>query len=243
MITSVLSAKGGVGKTTIATNVALALHRLGTETVLVDGDFRNPNVGLHLGSYDASPGLQDIIQGRAAVMESLRIHSSGMKYIPAKLSMSYAGLKAYGLGKMLRESGADILMDSAPGINDDVLSVIDASDSVIVVTVPEIPSIADALRSIEISRRMGKDVLGVVINRATKHHRIKPSEIEAVTGATVLGTVPEDSKITKSLLEKRTVLEAYPHSPASVALERIAARLAGKSYREPRFLFLRRLVG
>jgi len=241
MITAVLSAKGGVGKTTVATNLALAMHMFGNETVLVDGDFRNPNVSLHLGTYDATPGLQDVIQGRAGVMESLSIHSSGMKFIPAKLSMSYMGLKAHGLGKILRESGADMIIDSAPGINDDVMSILDASDSVVVVTTPEIPSIADALRSVELARRAGKNILGIVVNRTTKYHRIKPSEIEAVTGAQVIGIIPEDLKVMKSLLAKRPVIEAYPNSSAAVALSKVAARLSGKAYKEPRFLGIRRL--
>lgn len=241
MITAILSAKGGVGKTTISTNIALALHKMGHDTVLVDGDYRNPNVCLHLGKFDSATGVQDIIQGRSGVMESLYIHETGMKYIPAKLSMSYMSLRAGGLGRILRESGADMILDSAPGLNDDVLAIIEASDRVIVVTTPEIPSIADAMRTIEVCRRMGKEVGGIVINRESKHHKIKPSEIEAITGLQVIGVVPEDKRVAKSLRQKKTVIEMYPHSKASEAVMKIASHISGRGYKKKRFSGIKRI--
>lgn len=241
MITAVLSAKGGVGKTTVSTNLALALHKMGKDTVLVDGDYRNPNVCLHLGKFESSTGIQDIIQGKAGVMESLYIHESGMKYIPAKLSMSYMGLKADGLNKILREAETDMILDSAPGINDDVMAVIETSDKVIIVTTPEIPSLADAMRTIEVCKKMGKEIQGIVVNRLSKHHKIRPSEIEAVTGIPVIGVVPEDKRVTKSLREKRLVIEAYPHAKASVALMNMAAHISGNKYEEKRLAKVKRI--
>jgi len=241
MITGVLSAKGGVGKTTLSTNLALALHKMGQDTVLVDGDYRNPNVCLHLGKFDSDTCVQDIIQGNAGVIESLYIHKSGMKYIPAKLSMSFMRLNADGLGRILRDAGTDMILDSAPGINDDVLAIMNAIDRAIIITTPDIPSIADAMRTIEVCRRLNKEIEGIVVNRMSRHHKIKPSEIEAVTGVKVLGVVPEDKSVVKSLREKRLVIEAYPHSNATEALMNIAAHISGKQYKGKRLAKIKRV--
>jgi septum site-determining protein MinD len=242
-ITAVISAKGGVGKTTITANLGLALHQSGRETILVDGDFKNPNLALHLGILEYSYNFQDVLERGGNILEALHIHKTGLRIIPSSLSLKHTEIVIKKFRELFQNIKGHILVDSPPGLGEDVISLMKASDDVIIVTTPEIPAITDALKSIEIARNMEKKIRGIIVNRTgRKKYEIRPEEIAAVSGLQILGVVPEDENVLKSVMHKTPILEFNPYSNASIAIRKIASEMTGEEYQKPRFLRLKRLI-
>src|SRR3989344_2681058 len=96
------------------------------------------------------------------------LHKTGMKVIPASLKFEdFDSLSMSNLRRHLLSSSSDIvLVDSAPGINHESLSVLKASDEVIVITNPNMASVSSALKTIRLAQHHGKIITGVLVNRA-----------------------------------------------------------------------------
>ena len=84
----IVSAKGGVGKTITTLNLASALMQFSRDVVSVDGDVKLSGLSLQLGMYYFPVTLNDILEGERSILESLYIHTTGLRIIPASLGMS-----------------------------------------------------------------------------------------------------------------------------------------------------------
>ncbi len=242
-IIAVVSGKGGVGKTTFVSNVGAALTEMEKDAIVVDTDLTTSNLGLQLGFYQFPLGLQDVLEGNIGISNAIYTHPSGLKVIPASISLNYLNKvpNPYRLKSVLSELRGTVLVDSPPGLRDDALLVLRSSDEIIVVTNPEIPAVTDALKVIKVSREIGKEPLGIVLNRVKHMYELKQDEIESMCDCPVIGVIPEDHNVKKSLFEKTPVVTYRPYSPASIAYKKIAASLIGQEYRPPSLLALRRI--
>ncbi len=242
-IIAVVSGKGGVGKTTFVSNVGTALTEMMKDVVVVDTDLTTSNLGLQLGFYQFPLGLQDALEGNIGIANAIYTHPSGLKVIPASISLTYLNKvpTPYRLKTILRDLRGLVIIDSPPGLRDDALFVLRAADDIIVITNPEIPAVTDALKVIKISREMGKEPLGIVINRVKHNYELRQDEIESMCDCPVIGKIPEDDTVKKSLFEKTPLVSYRPYSPAAIAFRKIAANLIGQEYKPPSFLFLRRI--
>ena len=83
----ITSGKGGVGKTTTAVNLAVAMNSFDEDVTLVDVNLTTPNVGLHLGAPVVPVTLNHVLSGKADLADSIYEHESGTKIIPASLSI------------------------------------------------------------------------------------------------------------------------------------------------------------
>ena len=238
----VVSGKGGVGKTTFVANVGLSLLELERDVVVVDVDLSTSNLGLQLGFYQFPVGLQDVLEGDIPITSAIYTHPSGLKIIPASISLNYLNKvpTPYRLKSLLNDLRGLILIDSPPGLRDDSMLVLKASDEILVITNPEIPAVTDALKIIRVAREMGKEPMGIVLNRVKDRYELKPKEIEGMCDCPVIGTIPEDRNVKRSLFEKTPVIKYKPFSPASIAFRKIAANMVGQEYYSPRLLRLRR---
>ncbi len=241
-ITGIFSGKGGVGKTTVAVNLSLALHKLGEDIVAVDGDLKNPNFGLHLGVFDYDRTVHDVLVDNLSLLEALHIHETGLRFIPAHLSLSYLHVDPAGLRKFLEDFDSKVLVDAPPGLGKDTINVLESCDEILVVTTPYLPDITDALKTVEVARDMGIKIRGVVLNKVMgSKHEVKKEEVEATIGEPVLQEIPFDKNVLKSLASKKPIVHVNPYSPASVAFFQLASKLSGKRYKPPKLLFIRRL--
>lgn len=242
-IIGVVSGKGGVGKTTFVSNIGLSLIEMERDVVVVDGDLSTSNLGLQLGFYQFPLGLQDVLEGNVGITGAIYTHPSGLKLIPTSVSMNYLNRvpTPYRLKSLLSDLRGLVLIDSAPGLRDDSLLVLKASDDILVITNPEIPAVTDALKTIKLAREMGKEPMGIVVNRIRDSYELKPEEIEGMCDVPVIGIIPEDSNVKKSMFEKVPLVKYSPYSPASIAFRKIASNLIGQEYYPPRFLRLKRL--
>jgi len=245
------SGKGGVGKTTLVSNLAANLTELGQQVIVVDANLTTPNLGLHLGLHLAPNTLHDVLRGDVKIKNATYIHPLGFGVIPA--SMNLNDLKDVDVGRLpevtlnLLGKADYVILDCAAGLGREAASAISASTEVLIVTNPDLPSVADALKTIKIAKDTGKSITGIVVNRVKgKEHELKKAEIEEILEAPVLSEIPEDKNVSKSIARKIPLSSFSPDSPASVEIRRLSHLLCGKPFKhkEPKnFRILERLVG
>lgn len=231
-IISVVSCKGGVGKTTLSINLATALTNLGMDTVLLDGDLRAPNIAIHLGASGMKNTIHDVISGKSSIKESIHIHRpSGLRLIPASHSLKSARNSDFDVFTWLQGNMSNlaetIIVDTPPGLNNDSLEVIRMSDGVIGITTPDMPSIIDTMKSLMMAKKLGKQILGVVINKAGNFD-MNVTDIEALLETSILAVIPEEDDVKESLYIKHPVVYSHPESAFSKNVVDIASRITQK---------------
>ncbi|OGJ22199.1 hypothetical protein A3K73_06360 [Candidatus Pacearchaeota archaeon RBG_13_36_9] len=229
---SIVSGKGGTGKTSSAINLAAALNSLGEDVIVVDANISTPNVGIHLGAPIVPVTLNHVLTNRAEVTEAIYKHESGLKILPSSLSTQDLGrIKHENLVqvvKQLKRLSKYIILDSAAGLGKETEASILASDEVIIVTQPEMPAVTDALKAVKLCEQLGKPVKGFILTR----HRWKKSEMQVENILDMLeipavGLIPEDKNMQKALMLKSPIVNSYPKSKASKAYFETARRLLG----------------
>ncbi len=235
---TIISGKGGVGKTTTAINLGAALNSFGKEVIIVDANLTTPNVGLHLGAPIVPVNLNHVLLGKAKISDAIYEHQSGTKIIPSSLSvrelhrLNHKKLKD--VGKSLRRLADYVIYDAAAGLGEEAVSSMEAADELIIVTNPEIPSVTDALKTAKLAQELGKDILGVIVTRVRGRKTEMPlTNIREMLDLPILGVIPEDKHMQQALVSKNAIFHVYPNSKAARAYKRIAARIAGVSYDEP----------
>ncbi|MBL7160050.1 MAG: cell division ATPase MinD [Candidatus Aenigmarchaeota archaeon] len=241
-ILSILSAKGGVGKTTTTVNLAAALAQRGLRIIAVDGNITTPNLGMHLGIPLYPKTLHDVFAGKARMTEAMYIHPSGIRVVPA--SLSAARLKSMttanfqkSLLQLVDKSGI-ILVDGAAGLGSEARAAMHVSDSIIIVTNPELPAVTDALKAIKIANKKKTSVMGIVVNRVSKRrHELSIDEIRLLTERPIIGIIPEDPEVPRSIAVRLPVVHYKPRSPSAVAYKNLASNLLGEPQKETIGLF------
>jgi septum site-determining protein MinD len=233
-IIAVVSGKGGVGKTTCVANLGSALTKLGKDTILVDGNLTTPNLSLHLGIPFFPTTIHDVLKDRASLNHVIFLHHTGLKIIPASLSLSavksavnYKRFKTF-LNELVGKTDY-VIVDSSPGLGKETRSVIEATNEVLIVTNPELPAVTDALKVVKLAEESGSEITGIIVNRVKrKPHELSDKEIETIIEYPVIGTVPEDEHVQRSISKKMPVVHYHPKTKASIAFKKIAAKIAGE---------------
>ena len=247
-IIGIISGKGGVGKTTIASNIGAVLAKNHKKNVtLVDCNLTTSHLSLYLGMYYCPVTLNKVLRGENYIEESVHQHFSGMKIIPASLSLSdLEGIDVTELRDSLKDlfnKNDVIILDGSPGLGREAMATIKASDEVIYVTNPYIPFIMDVIRCQEAAKEVGIKQLGIVLNMVhKKNHEMTKQEIEELTKLPVISTIPFDKNVYKSLALKMPITFYKPNTPASKELFKLASFLIGEKYSQESFLlkFLRK---
>lgn len=231
----ITSGKGGVGKTTTAINLGAAMHYFGEDVLVIDGNLSTPNIGIHLNSPEVPIDLNQVLQNKAEPFEAVYEHESGIKIMPSSISIKELKKvkpeKIKDFKKEFKKLSNYIIVDSAAGLGSEAISVIDIADEIIIVTNPEMPAITDALKTIKLAEEMKKPVLGVIITRVKKNKiEMQPDTVKEMLETPILGMVPEDISIQKSLSLKNIVVYAYPKSTPARAYKEIAAKILDIDY-------------
>ena len=248
-IIGIISGKGGVGKTTLTTNLSYAIAQLGQEVIAVDANITTPHLGLVLGYQFAPKGLQDVLREGISLESVIYSHPFGFKIIPSTININ--DLKDVDVGKLpevtlnLIGKADFVFLDCAPGLGREAVSAILSGAEVLLVTNPELPSVIDALRASSLVKNSNKQITGVVVNRVRgKSYEMKKEEIEEILELPVLAEIPEDRNVQKSISLKVPLLSVYPNSPAAIEIQRLAYLLCGFPFktRKPRLNLIQRLV-
>lgn len=239
----IVSGKGGTGKTVVAINLALAFYKFGKNVTIVDADVTASNLALQLGIYHFPKTLQNVLMDGIKIKSSIYCYNSSIDFIPSSISLGAIRTDMHKFKKTLEELKGIVLVDSPPGLSHDALNVLDAVDDIIIVTVPEVQTVANALKVIKIAHKKKKHIWGIVLNRCKfDGYELSRKEIEETTEVPIIGEISEEKNMRKSLFQNIPISEFDPYSKATIEFEKIAAKLLDRRYEPPRNLGLKRLM-
>lgn len=237
------SGKGGVGKTTIAVNLALALQRLGHRTALLDADVYGPNVPLMLGVEETPEAIGDRIQ--PVERHGLKVMSMGF-IAPGDKPLIWRGPMLHNvIQQFLRQvdwGGVEYLVvDLPPGTGDVALSLMQNAPitGAIVVTTPSDVSLEDARKAVNMFRQVHVELLGIVENMS---YLVCPHCRERVDvfnygggrrtaermGVNFLGEVPLDPEVRAGGDMGESVALRKPDDPHAAAFYELARNVAAR---------------
>jgi septum site-determining protein MinD len=201
----IISVKGGVGKTSVASSLATDLvNNYGKKVLLVDANYSAPNLGLHMDIVEPEKTIHEVLAGKARIESA--IHSKyGVDVIPG--SYSYNGsvdcMKLKDRISKIKNSYDYVVIDSSPNLNDEVLSAMVASDALFVVTTPDYPTLSCSLRAAELARNRGKPIAGLILNKIRNpDYEMSIKEIEEISGINVVAKIPDENDHVKSIFTR-----------------------------------------
>ena len=245
-IITFFSPKGGVGRTTISTNLAVALHQsTGQPVCLVDGSLPFGDIAVILNMSPKAKTIADLVgafdQVDAEVMESVLVsHSTGIKVLLAPPTPETAeritGANIKKVLETLRESYAYVIVDTWPSFQDQVLTMLDVADVILTLMTLEITSLKNVGVFMEIVEKLGYDEQKVqlIANRNDSSGGIKASDIESSLGRKIPHTIVSDGRALV-LAVNRGVPFVISHRDSQVAKDifTLAAKLSGSDEAAP----------
>ncbi|MBU3849132.1 MAG: MinD/ParA family protein [Candidatus Treponema excrementipullorum] len=241
-IIAITSGKGGVGKTNIAINMAIAYARIGKRVLLIDGDLGMANVNV-LMNVIPKYNLLHVVNRQKSMAEIITKTELGFDFIAGANGFSrIANLTEEELEYFTREFATldnfdIILIDTGAGISNNVLQFVEAADEIIIVTTPEPTAITDAYGIIKIiTTELALEAelkLKLLVNRvhsAEEGKRVSDRIIN-IAGQFLnykleyLGFVYDDSAVTTSVIRQKPFLEAMPSSKPAICIKHIVGRI------------------
>jgi flagellar biosynthesis protein FlhG len=239
-VVAISSGKGGVGKSTLALNLALVLCTQGKKVLLLDADMGMANLDIMLGMVPKY-NLFHMIQGKKNLDEIIIPGPQGMSIIPGGSGIQeLANLPAGDMKRLLVELGRldndydYMLLDTGAGISQNVTTFLLAADDAIIITSPEPTSLTDAygvLKSMSrasyngrvhlVVNRVSDDSEGILVAEKLKMVAQKYLGIDVV----ILGHIINDSSVSEGIRRQQPFVEIYPRSRATRNIERIAEKL------------------
>lgn len=236
-VIAVTGGKGGVGKTTVAVNLATAFAAAGRRTLLLDGDLGLANVDVLLG---ISPRwtLAHVLSGERTLQEVIVQAPNGIRIAPGASGVArmanLSPAEHIGLVRAFSGLGSEIdtlIVDTSAGIADGVLRFSQAAQHVLLVIRDEPASITDAYALMKVlSREHNVQRFRVLVNMTRQPgealgvfqrlQRVTARYLEAVVE--FVGEIPDDDMLGRAIREQRPVLDAYPNSKASLAFKNLA---------------------
>jgi pilus assembly protein CpaE len=239
-VVAVFSPKGGAGRTTIATNLALALRRETNQRVaLVDANLQFGDVGVLLNLNPKNRSVLDAVEGGEPdrdIIESVIVdHSTGIRVLLAPPSPEGADLvtAAYlrKIVEMLKETHDWVIVDLPSGLNDHTLGVLDAADQILVVAALEITTIKNVRLFLEVADQLDyeRSKLRLVINRSDSSQGIRIGDVEASIRRPIDGTIVSDGRLAVLAVNRGVpFVVSHPESPLARDVTKLARTVAGE---------------
>lgn len=243
---AITSGKGGVGKSTISSNLAYTLYRLGFKVGVFDADIGLANLDVMFG-VKSSKNLLNVLRGECSLSDIIvTIEPEGLFLIPGE---SGAEILKYN-GNLIFERLVDetafldsldfVIIDTGAGLGEHTQAFLNAADEVIVVTIPDPAALTDAYATIKLcacSKKQIFMILNLVKNQKEaqgifdKIHKVASQNINNLD-LELLGAIASDSIVSKSVKNRHLFAMQSPHSAPAAELENIARALAEKLERK-----------
>ncbi|MBZ5637238.1 MAG: MinD/ParA family protein [Acidobacteriia bacterium] len=240
---AITGSKGGVGKSNLAINLAVALKRCGRRVLLVDGDLGLANVDVLLGLVP-SRTVEHLLSGAARLEELLLTGPEGIRILPAasgvpELTRLASPARARLVEALARASefSDDVLVDTGAGLGEATLSLQLAASRVVVVTTSEPTSLVDAYATLKVLWCADPEKpVDFVVNGVQDQEEAEGAYRQIAKAALHflgrepgwLGPVFHDPRVAKAVRQQRALLDLYPTSRAARCYERIALALASR---------------
>jgi len=227
----IASGKGGVGKSTIAANLGIALNRLGIKTLVLDGDLEGASIGLIMGVDSSVASIHDYLAGRASASDLVVKHEE-VEVIVGRLKLD--GLRNVELENLksiitdLSEKYEVVIVDSPAGLGRDAVTVISSCKAMLLVVNPDITSLSNALKTLIIAKNVGCSFVFTVVNKVGSKYDIPTEMVNDMLKTRIVGEIPEDPSVKKALAYGKPSVLHDSKSPFSVAVLDLAADLVGK---------------
>lgn len=234
-VLTVFSSKGGVGKSTLATNLATALTAMGKRVVAVDLDAQGGDLAIMLQLFPTR-SLSDLPTLRGAVDASgvtslLTPHESGLQVLAAPLQLKardQISADEVGLAiSMLQLQFDYVVIDTSPGFDDLALTAFDHSDQLILIGTLDIP----ALKNLKMAAgtldllNIPRDRWRLVLNRADARVGLTPAEFEKTLGLSITTSMPTSADVLAAVNRGEAIVSVNPRHPVSQAITQLAAQL------------------
>lgn len=224
------SGKGGVGRTTIAANLGVALSELGKSTIIIDASITTPDLALLFKLEKSVYSINDALAGEASLSEVLYAGPKGVKVVPAAVTLEQIRKTSpEHLPEILRgvpENTDFVIIDAPSGLRRETISALRAAREVLLVATPDMVSISDCMKTRLIAEFLGLTPIGIVLNRVRgEEFEIREKDIKTILNLPVLAEIPEDGNVKHALNEGKPLIVSDPKSPASKAIMGLAKRL------------------
>jgi flagellar biosynthesis protein FlhG len=250
---AVSSGKGGVGKTNVTANLAIAFAAQGKRVVVIDADYALANIDILLG-FNPKYTIEHVLDGSMSIGEIIMDGPGGIKVVPAASGVQRLAQldeeklnKLYNALQLLEKHFDYLLIDTAAGIGETVTSILHAAGEVLIVTNPEPPAFVDSYALIKHLISTGdKTRIRLVVNQVSSE-----DESDAVYGriektvskflerqVEYLGYVIDDDNVKKAVRQRRPFILQYPNSVASRCISTLANRLLNEKERQKGGTFL-----
>lgn len=243
---AITSGKGGVGKTSISINLAIALIRMGKRVVLFDADLQLANVDVMVGCH-AEYNLQHVLNGEKSLREIMTSGPAGMSLVTGGSGVAqlvHAGPKRmatfFSQIDELAEDFEFLIYDTAAGLDNRVFAFLKRADETLVVATPDATSITDAYALIKVqSRRDPNAIVRVLVNRV-KDEREARSVFGVIRGTAQRyldidllygGCIRFDAAFEVSMRRRRALLEEFPDAECATDFKTVARELSVPIFR------------
>ena len=243
---AVTGGKGGVGKTNVSANLAVALAGMGKRTLLLDADLGLANLDVVLNLYPKIT-LHDVFTGKASLEDALLAGPGGFSVLLAGSGMvEYSHLTPEIRAKFLEvvETMAPrfdvVLLDTGAGISDVVLFSVSMADEVMIVATPEPTSLTDAYAAIKVlATQQKRQHMRLIINQAVRagDGRAITGQLQQVLNRFVttaegqplrlihMGDIPADPAVRDSVMRRQLLLQATPGCAAALSVAQLANKI------------------
>ncbi|MDD2573991.1 MAG: AAA family ATPase [Bacillota bacterium] len=244
----VCSTKGGVGKTTVATNLAIDLHRLsGEPVVLLDLDLQFGDIPLFLDivpRFTIGDAIQELKDKKSGLAEGhMCKHDSGIHVLAAPSRPEYAdyvnGSHVQSILKDLQRKYSYIIVDTPPSFGETVLSAMDAASHILLITNLEITTIRGTKLALEIMQSLNyrDDKIKVLLNRATEQWGISSKESKETLGRDFWEVIPSDSRVVGSSINQGVpFVMGQPRAEVSKSIRSLSYKINNGGLESPRRL-------